>query len=162
MHMLTSYKFLNETPIFSDSKGTSEKSDPGLLDVINLTAVAIRRLIKMAKKINAFKNMCQDDQIALLKGGCTEMMILRSAINYDPDKQIWKIPHTLDTMSKIKVDVLKEAKGNIYTEHAKFVGTFYPRWRDENIILILSAIALFSPDRARVVHTDVIKLEQVS
>lgn len=45
----------------------------------------------MAKKINAFKNMCQEDQVALLKGGCTEMMILRSAMSYDPTKQTWKV-----------------------------------------------------------------------
>ncbi|KAG7200812.1 hypothetical protein KM043_003183 [Ampulex compressa] len=143
-------------------KGNFGQSDPMLLDVINLTAIAIRRLIKMSKKINAFKNMCQEDQLALLKGGCTEMMILRSAINYDPDKDMWKIPHSQESMSNIKVDVLKEAKGNLYAEHAKFVRTFDPRWRDENIILILSAIALFTPDRPRVVHSDVIKLEQNS
>ncbi|XP_070154974.1 nuclear hormone receptor HR96 isoform X1 [Polyergus mexicanus] len=143
-------------------KNNFGQSDPMLLDVINLTAIAIRRLIKMSKKINAFKNMCQEDQLALLKGGCTEMMILRSAINYDPDKDIWKIPHSQESMSNIKVDVLKEAKGNLYAEHAKFVRTFDPRWRDENIILILSAIALFTPDRPRVVHSDVIKLEQSS
>lgn len=45
----------------------------------------------MAKKINAFKNMCQEDQVALLKGGCTEMMILRSAMNYDSTKHTWKV-----------------------------------------------------------------------
>lgn len=41
--------------------------DPNLLKVINLTAIAIRRLIKMSKKISGFKKMCQEDQIALLK-----------------------------------------------------------------------------------------------
>lgn len=41
--------------------------DPILMKVINLTAVAIRRLIKMSKKISGFKKMCQEDQIALLK-----------------------------------------------------------------------------------------------
>lgn len=41
--------------------------DPMLLKVINLTAIAIRRLIKMSKKISGFKKMCQEDQIALLK-----------------------------------------------------------------------------------------------
>ncbi|XP_012260110.2 uncharacterized protein LOC105688403 isoform X2 [Athalia rosae] len=143
-------------------KANASHSDPALLDVINLTAIAIRRLIKMSKKINAFKNMCQEDQLALLKGGCTEMMILRSALNYDPDKDIWKIPHSQERMSKIRVDVLKEAKGNLYTEHTRFVRNFDPRWRDENIILILSAIALFTPDRPRVIHRDVIKLEQNS
>jgi nuclear receptor subfamily 1 group I len=67
------------------------ETDPALVDVINLTAIVIRRLIKMAKKINAFKNMCQEDQVALLKGGCTEIMLLRSAMNYDPTKQTWKV-----------------------------------------------------------------------
>lgn len=65
-------------------------------------------------------------------------------------------------MSNIKAEVLKLAKGNIYDEHDRFIRTFDPRWRmDENIILIMSAIVLFTPDRARVVHSDVIKLEQV-
>lgn len=45
----------------------------------------------MAKKINAFKNMCQEDQVALLKGGCTEMMILRSVMTYDQSKRSWKV-----------------------------------------------------------------------
>lgn len=138
-------------------------ADPALLDVINLTAVAIRRLIKMAKKINAFKNMCQEDQVALLKGGCTEMMILRSVMNYDSSKQTWKIPHTKEYLGNLKADVLKQAKGNIYQEHERFITTFDQKWRnDENIILILCAITLFTPDRARVVHQDVIKLEQNS
>lgn len=106
--------------------------------------------------------MCQEDQLALLKGGCTEMMILRSALTYDPEKDLWKIPHSQDSMSKIKTDVLKHASGNLYAEHARFVKDFDPKWRDENIILILSAIALFTPDRPRVVHSDVIKLEQVN
>ena len=45
----------------------------------------------MAKKITPFTTMCQADQIALLKGGCTELMILRSVINYDPDKNSWRV-----------------------------------------------------------------------
>lgn len=65
--------------------------DASLINVINLTDIAIRRLIKMSKKIGAFKNMCQEDQIALLKGGCTEMMILRSAVSYDPERDSWNV-----------------------------------------------------------------------
>lgn len=37
--------------------------DPRLVTIVNLTAVAIRRFIKMAKKISAFKNMCEEDQV---------------------------------------------------------------------------------------------------
>uniref|UniRef100_A0A1B0GJ43 NR LBD domain-containing protein n=1 Tax=Lutzomyia longipalpis TaxID=7200 RepID=A0A1B0GJ43_LUTLO len=137
--------------------------DPQLLKLVNLTAVAIRRLIKMSKKISAFKNMCQEDQVALLKGGCTEMMILRSVMQYDSDRASWKIPHHQEEMSRIKADVLKLAKGNVYEEHERFILTFDPKWRmDENIILIMCAITLFSPDRPRIIHSDVIKLEQNS
>jgi hypothetical protein len=59
--------------------------------VINLTDIAIRRLIKMSKKIYAFQDLCQEDQIALLKGGCTEMMILRSVVSYDPERDSWNV-----------------------------------------------------------------------
>jgi nuclear receptor subfamily 1 group I len=49
----------------------------------------------MAKKLSAFKTLCQEDQIALLKGGCTELMILRSVMSYDADKGCWKVRKTL-------------------------------------------------------------------
>ncbi|XP_053665916.1 nuclear hormone receptor HR96 [Anopheles marshallii] len=144
-------------------KSNQTKQDPQLLKVINLTAIAIRRLIKMSKKISAFKNMCQEDQLALLKGGCTEMMILRSAMQYDCDRATWKIPHSQEEMSNIRADVLKLAKGNVYQEHERFIRTFDKKWRsDENIILIMCAITLFSPDRPKTIHSDVIKLEQNS
>lgn len=47
----------------------------------------------MAKKISAFKNMCQEDQVALLKGGCIEMMLLRSAMQYDLDSDQWTVSY---------------------------------------------------------------------
>lgn len=56
------------TLVFGDCQIKTEPGvDPTLLKVINLTAIAIRRLIKMSKKISGFKRMCQEDQIALLK-----------------------------------------------------------------------------------------------
>lgn len=107
--------------------------------------------------------MCQEDQVALLKGGCTEMMILRSIMQYDVDHSIWNIPHNQDEMSSIKSDVLKLAKNNVYEEYENFIRTFDARLRkDENIILIMSAIVLFTPSRPKTVHTDVLILEQVS
>lgn len=75
---------------------------------------------------------------------------------------VQQIPHRKEAMSNLKADILKLAKGNVYEEHEKFMKNFDPKWRlDENIILIMCAIALFSPHRAQTVHSDVIKLEQV-
>ncbi|XP_017052576.1 nuclear hormone receptor HR96 [Drosophila ficusphila] len=144
-------------------KPDDTRHNPKLLQLINLTAVAIKRLIKMAKKITAFRDMCQEDQVALLKGGCTEMMIMRSVMIYDDDRNAWKVPHTKENMGNIRTDLLKFAEGNIYEEHQKFITTFDEKWRmDENIILIMCAIVLFTSARSRVIHKDVIRLEQNS
>lgn len=97
-----------------DIQAEKNPEDPQLLSLINLTATAVKRMIKMVKKINAFKNMCQEDQVALLKGSCTEMMILRSIMQYDVDHSAWKIPHSHGELSNIKSDVLKLASNNVY------------------------------------------------
>ena len=64
------------------------------------------------------------------------------------------------------MDVLKQANDygvQLYEEHQRFVKSFDARWRsDENVMLLLSAIALFTPERSNVLHKDVVKLEQVS
>lgn len=73
------------------------------------------------------------------------------------------MPNSQEAMSSITVDVLKLAKGRLFEVHDAFIRTFDARWRhDENIILILSAIVLFTPDRPRTVHRDVLQLEQNS
>ncbi len=67
---------------------------------------------------------------------------------------------------ELSMELLKEASQlgvNLYEEHQRFVRSFDSRWRtDENVMLLLSAIALFNPHRPNVTHRDVIKLDQVS
>ncbi|XP_050685774.1 nuclear hormone receptor HR96-like isoform X3 [Eriocheir sinensis] len=138
-------------------------TNPSLINIINLTEIVIRRLIKMAKKINAFKSLCQEDQIALLKGGCTEMMLLHSVCAYDPDKDSWKIQQDHSCTKDIKLKVLKAAPGNVYEEHKRFVLAFEPKWKqDPHIIFLLCAITLFNPQRQHIIHAEAIRHEQGS
>ncbi|BES96477.1 receptor [Nesidiocoris tenuis] len=133
--------------------GEEFKNAPkSLIDVINLTALAIRRLIKMCKKISGFKLLCQEDQVSLLKQGCTQMLLLKSVTQFDPDKNIWKIPHKAEELAQIQLEVLKEARGNIYEAHENFVRTF--DWRaakDPKVMCILTAIALFDPSKQQLI-----------
>ena len=91
----------------------------------------------MAKQIYSFSQLCQEDQVALLKGGCIELMVLRSVMNYDTEKQTWQVIGTeigemtwnisiqIPAYSCLRVvssDVLKEASQlgvNLYEEHLK-------------------------------------------
>ncbi|CAG0888779.1 unnamed protein product [Cyprideis torosa] len=152
------------TPIDGDGfpHGSGPPADPTLNHVINLTDIAIRRIIKMYKRINAFRNLCQRDQVSLLKGGCTQLMLLRAVMSFDPDNNSWRIPYS-KLVNLLPVDVLKSAGDNLYEEHQRFLQSFTPEWRsDENIMLILGAIVLFTPSRPNVTHPEIIKWEQDS
>ncbi|KAK2706189.1 nuclear hormone receptor HR96-like [Artemia franciscana] len=142
--------------VFPDGESTHQ-----LITVINLTEIAIRRIIKMAKRISAFRDFCQEDQIALLKDGCTEVMILKGVVQFDPFKNSWKIPTRGNQL--IKMDILKQAGHNIYEAFQNFITSFAPEWRsDDNITLIMAAICLFCSDRPHVIHKEPVKLAQAS
>ena len=49
---------------------------PSLISVINLTDLAIKRIIKMSKQIFAFKQLCQEDQVQSFKK-CVERTLSR-------------------------------------------------------------------------------------
>ena len=67
-------------------------ADPNnLMSLVTLMDLAIKRIIRMAMKITPFVRMCQEDQIALLKGGCTELMVLKSVLSYDPENNSWRV-----------------------------------------------------------------------
>ena len=46
--------------------------------------------------------------MALLKGGCTQLMLLRAVMSFDPDNNSWRIPYSrLNHL--LPMDVLKSA-----------------------------------------------------
>lgn len=97
-----------------------------------------------------------------MKGGCTEMMILRSIVQYDIDHSTWRIPQSRERITTVRTDVLKSASNYVHDEYESFIRNFDEKLRkDENVILIMSAIVLFSPNRPMITHSDVLRLEQV-
>lgn len=67
-------------------------------EVFNIADGFVRRIIKVAKQLEYFRNLDKDDQIALLKGSVVEIMMLRSAVNFDVKTETWN----LSTLSCIK------------------------------------------------------------
>jgi hypothetical protein len=78
--------FINQPPMKSI---TSETTD--LKEFIKWTDRAIRKIIMMCKQISSFINLCQDDQIALLKPAITEIIILRSCKKFNFESEYWTI-----------------------------------------------------------------------
>ena len=90
MRFLTLHSFCHSFTLLQ-----STLADPNnLISLVTLMDLAIKRIIRMAMKITPFVNMCQEDQIALLKGGCTELMVLKSVLSYDPENNSWRVSPT--------------------------------------------------------------------
>lgn len=65
---------------------TSER----FLDMVKITEIITYMLIKMCKKLPAFVNLCQEDQVGLVKGGCMETLLLRSIMTINIEKECWE------------------------------------------------------------------------
>ena len=51
----------------------------------------IKNLVTVSRSLNAFNSLCENDQISLLKYGSTEVMCLRSVLNFDFETDKWTL-----------------------------------------------------------------------
>jgi len=131
-------------------------------DLANIAEISVRRVIDMAKKIRAFKALPQVDQISLLKGGSIELLILRSVITFDKEKQHFLDPLDKEETSAMNLEQLRKAEGGkIFEAHMKFVKSLaIDIGADQTSLILLLVISLFSPDRSNLINKDLVGLEQ--
>ena len=60
------------------------------VDILKTTEIITYMLIKMCKKLAAFQELSQADQIALVKGACMETLLLRSIMTINLEKECWE------------------------------------------------------------------------
>ena len=75
-----------------------------MLDLVNIAEISVRRVIHMAKTVKSFKALPQSDQISLLKGGSIELLILRSVITFDKEKQHFLDPGDKEDTSAMNME----------------------------------------------------------
>ena len=99
----------------------------------------------------AFRALQQSEQIQLLKGGSIELLILRSVLTFDPDKQQFLDPTDSPETRAMKVDHFQSAVSGmgVFDAHMTFVRSIAVDLQaDETMLVLLLVISLFSPDRA--------------
>ena len=102
-------------------------------------------------QVSAFRALQQSEQIQLLKGGSIELLILRSILTFDPDKQQFLDPTDCPETRAMKVDQLQSAVSGtgLFDAHMAFVRSIAVDLQaDETMLVLLLIISLFSPDRA--------------
>jgi nuclear receptor subfamily 1 group I len=132
-------------------------------DLVNIAELSVRRVIAMAKQIKSFKVLPQSDQIALLKGGSIELLILRSVVSFDKEKQQFLDSNDMENEKALKLEQFKAAgTGDVlFEEHMKFVRTLAVDLQaDQTTLLLLLVISLFSPDRDNLTQKEHISQQQ--
>ncbi|XP_050417545.1 nuclear hormone receptor HR96 [Patella vulgata] len=165
----------HEVSCFLTGTSTSLKMNPSNPEeFVNIAEGFVRRIIKVAKNIESFKKLVKDDQICLLKGAVVDVMMLRSAVNYDPQTESWSLstvncikpdvtgaasPSTSNTTaesSRISASILKS--GNAETQHlfmtySKFIKSLMTTIHGDLLILkVLIMMSLYSADRGELVN----------
>ena len=134
-----------------------------LADLINIAELSMRRVIAMTKQIGAFRSLPQTDQIQLLKTGSIELLILRSVITFDTDKQHFLDPVDDEERQAMKLEQLRLAEDGtgMFDEQMKFVRSLTVELRaDETTLVLLLVLSLFSPDRDNLTNREYVSAEQ--
>lgn len=139
---------------YTEEQAKAFQSNPkSATELFNMTDIFIRRLIKFAKCIPEFKNLAQEDQIHLLKGGIMEMFVLRSAMGFDLKSGGWK--HRKQSIegqvTEGKLDTHKvqsQLGSKLYMDHMMFVHSIHELTSSNRMVLmLLFVIDLMSSDR---------------
>lgn len=114
-------------------------------DAIQLTEAAIRRLIKMSRRLPPFNHFSQNDQIALLKGSIIEMMCIRATKNCNYQNDFWYfIDDKKGGVTIVSMEILKHANWINLMAHKTFAAKFNSQFPDDMMIVDLVGFNCFS------------------
>ncbi|KAM9384753.1 RAR-related orphan receptor C a [Pholidichthys leucotaenia] len=116
---------------------------------------AIQYVVEFAKRISGFMDLCQNDQIILLKAGCMDVLLIRMCRAYNP------INNTMLFDGKFATPQLFKALGcdDLVNEVFDLAKNMSRIQMSEEEMALFSAAVLLSPDRAWL--TDVSKVQKL-
>lgn len=125
-------------------------------EFFNMAELFVRKVIKVAKNITFFKQLHKDDQISLLKGSVVDIMMLRSAVNYDPFTESWSLNtkgcinqgSSQATGERISAEILKSGSSEtkqLFMTYSKFIKSLMSTIHGDLLALkLLILMSLFS------------------
>lgn len=113
-------------------------------DLINNSAIAVRRLIKFIKRLEDFQQLGQDDQIASLKACVLSSIMLRSSCFYNVERDSW-----ITASGEISTSIIQISTGysELHELHTQFCRTIKEMIRDDKVLFaLIQVICIFNPE----------------
>ncbi|EGT59450.1 hypothetical protein CAEBREN_31767 [Caenorhabditis brenneri] len=125
------------------------KANKSPADIMNIMDVTMRRFVKVAKGVPAFRDVSQEGKFCLLKGGMIEMLTVRGVTRYDPSTNSFKTPTIKGQNVSVNVDdMFAKLNSNAQAQKAKcleFFGFFDEEIkRNELAVYLVMLAVLFS------------------
>lgn len=125
------------------------KTNKSPADIMNIMDVTMRRFVKVAKGVPAFREVSQEGKFSLLKGGMIEMLTVRGVTRYDPITNSFKTPTIKGEDVSVNVDdMFAKLNANAQAQKAKcleFFGFFDEEIkRNELAVYLVMLAVLFS------------------
>lgn len=153
--VMKAFKLTFDAPVNYDPKTT-----PSNTDFLNMADESVRRLVKMAKHLEFFQRLDQDDQITLLKGAVLEVLVLRSAKMFDSRGKSWSVQSKdgeQKSVSAMGLSFGDNEDAHFMQQYQQFVVSLLTAtMRDNVILMVLMVMTLFSPDRGRLSRKDMV------
>eukprot|EP00092_Neocalanus_flemingeri_P039251 GFUD01042730.1.p1 GENE.GFUD01042730.1~~GFUD01042730.1.p1 ORF type:complete len:567 (+),score=144.29 GFUD01042730.1:107-1807(+) len=127
--------------------------DKALVQMTQNTLVTVKLIIEFTKRLPGFQNLCQTDQLILLKAASSETMMIRTARRYDPVKDTIVFSNN-DAYDNRDYDMVGLKNDDLFHFCRKVTRLKV----DDAEFAILTAITVFS-DRENLVEKE--KVEQI-
>uniref|UniRef100_A0A0N5AYH9 Nuclear receptor domain-containing protein n=1 Tax=Syphacia muris TaxID=451379 RepID=A0A0N5AYH9_9BILA len=123
-------------------------------DVLNMTDVTMRRLVKAAKKLPAFNDLTHSGKFALLKNSMIEMLILRGVLFFDLEHKCWR-SDIVPGSTEVSIGIFDQLNENVHDrqreEYLSFYQSLHPDIRhNETAISVLMLIVLFDSSGSQI------------
>lgn len=129
------------------------QEDKALVQMTQNTLVTVKLIIEFTKRLPGFQNLCQTDQLVLLKAASSETMMIRTARRYDPVKDTIMFSNN-DTFDNHAYDMVGLRNDDLF----QFCRKVSKLRVDDAEYAMLTAITVFS-DRENLFEKE--KVEQI-
>lgn len=116
----------------------------------------IRRWAAFARSLDEFSSLCQQDQATMLQAAVMQLSILRAVASFRMSEKEWRIntPVHEFTPSLSLEDVQRLLSPQLAEMHLTFISSVQKFQVDEPIIMLLSLITMFTPERGDLIERE--------
>ncbi|CAG2099960.1 unnamed protein product [Medioppia subpectinata] len=160
--LLSAVKHIQIPTFNTDSTHVKDKTELWTI-VMAQNEWAIKHIIQMSKSLHGFTNLCETDQLILIKYSAIEIDVLRMIMAFNFSDRCFTV-NANEKSYVCHIDMFKLLPvyaREIHRYNKLYLENMGLDWESDTLIIdLLSAVLLFNPNRPKLVNKNMIKHQQ--